>query len=359
MAAIQSIRVPDRIAQILSREIQTPGKTGRRLDSVRAMAKRFSVSTTTIGQVMAILNQQGLIQRRHGSGIYIAERRDSQYVGILSELDITSPGVSFFFPRVIQQFKRFFDGQNLKAKIYVGEQTSANPVKAPCREFLGDLKEGLLGGLAVLFAQPDSKWIPLLRKKQIPVIGPPPFSEYEVRSDTEEMIRMGLRFFIEKGRKRIAVMGWSSGKNWPEKTAFEKLMNDAGLKIHENWLCHDLHHGPANAGMEEFGKLWRSEKEKPDALLVCDDLLFRNAAMSLLSLRINVPEDLLVVSHSNKGSGIAAPFPVQYLELDPDEYAYACGETLLQLLNKTPPEKKIRTVPYRWAPPLSFSNQKS
>jgi len=58
-----------RLAEILRERLQSH-PNGERLPSVRAMMKRFQVSQHTVMSALRILEEEGLLLRRHGSGLY-------------------------------------------------------------------------------------------------------------------------------------------------------------------------------------------------------------------------------------------------------------------------------------------------
>lgn len=48
-------------------------------------------------------------------------------------------------------------------------------------------------------------------------------------------------------------------------------------------------------GWERFRDIWRSAEEKPDMLIVGDDMVFPDIQHAIVELGIRVPEDLLVL----------------------------------------------------------------
>lgn len=60
-------------------------KPGQRLPSERDLAEQFKVSRPTVREAVIALDMQGLIEARHGSGIYVTASRP---VGQMPELDI-------------------------------------------------------------------------------------------------------------------------------------------------------------------------------------------------------------------------------------------------------------------------------
>jgi GntR family transcriptional repressor for pyruvate dehydrogenase complex len=61
-------------------------KPGQRLPSERDLAEQFNVSRPTVREAMIALEIQGMVEARHGSGIYVTERVEPENVP--PELDI-------------------------------------------------------------------------------------------------------------------------------------------------------------------------------------------------------------------------------------------------------------------------------
>jgi GntR family transcriptional repressor for pyruvate dehydrogenase complex len=75
-----------RILDLIRNEDLGPGE---RLPSIRALAQRFSVATPTIREALRRLQASGVVELRHGSGIYVRNGRERVVVANLdhSELD--------------------------------------------------------------------------------------------------------------------------------------------------------------------------------------------------------------------------------------------------------------------------------
>jgi DNA-binding LacI/PurR family transcriptional regulator len=99
------------------------------------------------------------------------------------------------------------------------------------------------------------------------------------------------------------------------------------------------------AGWEEFRDLWLALEEKPDGLLVCDDCLLDDVCVAIRTMKISVPDDLMIVTHANKGSGRTCPFPVWALEFDPDAFADQAAKMLLKLINSEPLTERHVVLP--------------
>mgnify|MGYP001553681021 CR=1 FL=1 len=106
-----------------------------------------------------------------------------------------------------------------------------------------------------------------------------------------------------------------------------------GFETRCEWIPPSLHAGHVR---EEDGHacmlaLWEAE-EKPDALIVTDDIMAKGVCQAILQLGVRVPADLAMVTHANSDSGIFYPFPMPCIEFDVPECARKAGELLLDLL---------------------------
>ncbi len=350
----------EQIADVLRGEILARYKPGQRIETTANLAERFHVSKLTISQAVVVLNKEGLVESRKGSGVYVKEREDRRHVAILMDHDFSDPRLSFFFVRVSQQLRDFFRNQGYRFRLYAGHTTEAEltPMLS-CREFVEAAQANLLRGVAVVLGAKHPEWIKPTLLNKVPVVGPPEY-EYGVESDSLEMVRQGTDRLIKAGRRKIAFMAWQEKKNnngggWVQ--AFKASLRKAGVRIRDEWIRHEVHPSQPGAGWEEFREIWLASDEKPDGLLVTDDLLMREATAAICERRVRVPEQLMIVTHANRGSGIHYPFPVWQMEYDPDEYARLEGEMLVKMMRKETVDLRRLTLPFRWvAPAVEQSN---
>ena len=347
------------IAAILRREIIAEFKPGQRIASVTDLAKRFAVSYQTVREGLGILAEEGLIARRVGSGTFVSDpiptRRsqprsdEDRHVAVLCERDLADPHASYFYRYVPQQLVRFFQEAGFATRLYVGRVAMSAPPqeKLTCLEFLEALDHRQLSGVAVLDEPIGLDWLTALREQHVPIVGSNEPGDYpSLRSDKAQMSRLGTEYLLRQGCRRIALMEWlkpqapGSPRRDPVLDGFQAALAAAGVEANPRWIRHDLPPGAPGSGWEEFREIWVSEKEKPDGLLVCDDMLFLGAAMAICQMGIRVPEDLLVVTHHNKGSGLLAPFPVAKLEFDLAEYVQLMGRALVKLMRQEPLEHR-------------------
>ena len=345
------------ITEALQQEIASHYKPGDSLPPIVEMAKAFGVSYQTVRESLSVLETRGWVERRSGSGTYVCDWNKNRHVAVWCERDIFDPHASYFYRYVPRQLVRFFKAHGLDAKLYVGEVSHAEPPRSEmtCAEFGLALEGHQLCGVVVLDEPTGSQWLAALQEQNIPLVrarenNDQPNSPCVFGSNKRMKARMGAEYLLSHGRRKLALMQWlevnRSQASSPDPTmeGFTAALTQAGVPVNQQWIRHDLPPGASGSGWEEFREIWAASNEKPDGLLVCDDMLFVGAAMAILQLGIRVPEDLLVITHYNKGSGLKAPFSVAKLQMDPQEYVLILGQALVKRMRGQPVESHAATI---------------
>ena len=120
--------------------------------------------------------------------------------------------------------------------------------------------------------------------------------------------KQGVRTLMEAGCKAFA----------DAKTAVESV----GIK-YSSWAipAHDGNLQPEAtelAAMEAFSKrLAKGRSWLPDVLYFSDDYIGSGAIKALMAAGVRIPDDVRVITWSNRGNGPVFPFPIDYAQLDP------------------------------------------
>jgi len=341
--------VHEQLADTLREEILAKYKPGGRLPSVNALAERFGVSPLTLRIALVTLSEEGLLDRRPGSGCYVKDRQETKPIGILVGLDVFQQGISPFYLRVTGLLRDLLENKGQRVRVYIGHTPPGEWPQAPqIPDFTEDCKAGRLLGLAALGVGTHQDWLQKLQRMHVPVVGID-FTAFGQRAfdhcvnlDYDQFLPQATRYLVEQGRRRIASLGWQQAHG-----SMKRLFGEHGVEFRENWICGNVHPGAIGAGWEEFREVWNAYPEKPDGLIISDDMLFRDVQVGILELGIRVPEDLTIVTHANRGANMLFAFPVARLECDPGAVAEAMGDMLLKLVNKEPVPDAQVTVPFK------------
>jgi DNA-binding LacI/PurR family transcriptional regulator len=335
----------DRVAAVIRKDLKSL-KPGERLDSMRTLAARYQVSLNTIRMALVLLQQEGQIELRHGSGCY-RKMPDGQdrHVAILVELDVFRPGVSHFFGFAIQKLRSFFEAASIPSRLYVGHVADSLPVEdLTCSDFLQEVQRQSICGVAAIATLPLWGWTDMLRQQDVPIVGmggPHRWFDAVVNSDLEGGIREAVRILAEAGRRRPALLGWGG------TDVYQEAVQAHGMTFNPKWVRTTFSPTEPGAGWSEFREIWVADNEKPDGILICDDMLFHDAWPAIRDVRARVPEDLMVVVLGNKGAPLPRPFPITRLDCDSEEFARAMGSLLLALMAGEHPTNRNVNVPYR------------
>ena len=308
---------------------------GAKLPTVVELCASLQVAKVTLHSALNELEVAGLIRRQRGSGIYVRERDDERPVGVLMEMDFSHPDVSFFWRRLPQQVRLLLASAGLRSRLYSGfrpphESTSLST----CQEFIEDVAADRLRGVIVTWGRLSPEWAEPLRRRNVPLVGygTEPGFEYAVDVDYAPMIRDATLRLLAAGRRKLALIDWTDGC----LETFTATLAENSVPLCKQWVKRDFPSSVPGAGWAEFREIWTESQNKPDGLLVADDILFRGVKHAICELGIRVPDQLLVVTHANRGDNQYCPFPVWRFETDADAFAQAQVDLLLALLRRQP-----------------------
>ena len=326
------------IARVLRSEISRNYEIGARFPSQNELAKRFNVSPPTAREAVGLLVQDGLLERRFGSGTYVTEKKTEQWIGIVIELDISDRDTSYFFLRTVQVLRTFFAEHELPARLYPGHSRTNDREPPPlptCEEFFSDLDAGRLTGMLTLSYAWSTPFQALVDTYALPCVGETGRTGGP-DLDHAGLLQQAAAYCAAHGARRVAVIrhGQDKGGSGPiGHSGIRRCLAEAGLTCRDDWNIGVWPESDVPDAVSAFRRIWQEPVDRPDALIVLDDALYAQIAPILLYNRISIPDDLLVLAHGNVGdSRVVHPEPVRLL-FDPDEFAVALGHCMLTRLH--------------------------
>jgi DNA-binding LacI/PurR family transcriptional regulator len=330
-----------RLAEQVRREVLPRISPGAPLPPLRRLAAELGVSITTLRAAQTLLAREGLLQLRHGSGVYRSDASPAPWIGIVSELDLCAPRTSAYFTLVVSRLRHLLSKRGFQAELYVGlSQPGEHREQPSCGRLLADLRAGRLSGLVFVDAPETYAWRQFIDALQVPAVGA--LTPCIVGPEPALFVEAGVEELQRQGCRRLAMLTWDHRMAAP---FFEALATRA-LRTCRGWVRSDLHPQHAGAGWEELREIWSAAGEKPDGLLVGDDLLMEDAAKAICELRIRVPADLRIVTHCNRGSAIRLPLAATRIVYDPEAYARRFVDLLMDLLAGRTPAAGGGDIPF-------------
>lgn len=333
--------LPQQVAAVLRQELGHRFKAGDKLPGMHLLRQRFGVSINTIGAALDILAGDGLLERRRGSGVYVAERAFSRRLGILSELDLFDHRISPHFRAVAGSLNQRLRETGATVKIYAGH-AEPGPGKSDtptCPQFWEDVAAGRLDGAVILDTPATDAWYFRLQACPIPLVGP--LTNYDAELDVPGMMQAAVMQLAVQGCRRLGMLSAQPSRD------FASAVATAGLETHPSWMGCGLETALRGGGWEQFRDIWSSRAGRPEGLVILDDMLFADAQLAIYELGVRVPAQLRLAVLVNRDASPIIRLPVTTLELDPGERAAMLTDMLLARLqgNLSTPTKKL--LPFR------------
>ncbi|MDX1681538.1 MAG: GntR family transcriptional regulator, partial [Phycisphaeraceae bacterium] len=196
------------IADELRSRITRSHKMGDRLESERALAEDYGVSLLTIREAMSVLQGEGLIERRHGSGTYVTDRGGRGRVGVLLETDFADPRWGHYPARVAQCCRERLGQEGVTVRFYAGFRTPEDRgriVDAP--GLLENIRSGRLNGLITVLDWDDRKLAQEAEQQNVSIVNVGPAMARRVEIDRGDLYCQGITHLAAAGCQRPLLIG--------------------------------------------------------------------------------------------------------------------------------------------------------
>lgn len=316
------------IERYLSQQIQSGAlSAGKRLPSTVQLARNWGVHHTAVQKAMTHLAASGLVERTPRRGTFVKGAVSQAVVGILFGPSLADE-TAHFYRAILKAMRaemkdfhwscRAYDGLvELIERPDPGNVASVQHLKDDLRNyaFKGlvefDVNPGPLGDLTTLAKLPRSVW-----------------RHADVNIDWYRMAWASVEFLAHQGKKKIVFMrtGNSEAEGSKDFDGFTDAIRQFGLQesrivqLHVNQPGRELEAEAYQETRKLIAKS-RERNERPDALLVSDDIAMRGVALALVQGRVRVPEKLLVVCGANEGVNLHYGIPVVRYEHSPRKIA--------------------------------------
>ena len=347
-------RIEGHLRQVLRDGTQY--RPGNRLPPLRELAEQFGASHTTVDEALRTLEVEGWLKRRARSGVRVALELPHMVIAFVSEEESRqwSPSVAEYL--IVCGIHKVLAGTDYRIKMYGLIEPGVDRIrvaKPTLRDAIESARRGMLAGV-ILRSNPEV--IPyftdqiqeLAGVRDLPFVrveSQSAWGEAHVQIDCDALIRLQVEYLVQSGCRRIAlyVSGTKSIRERVDHmvSVFRSQIEQAGLKadprhiieiiIDDNVEVKQGHGVFDHIFYQKFSQYWTrcvSESACPDGLVITDDIAARSIAFVLLAHQVKVPDQLRVVTLTNKDSGIYYPYPFWRCEID----AHNLGEQAAELV---------------------------
>jgi DNA-binding transcriptional regulator YhcF (GntR family) len=304
---------------------------GAKLPTVRALCGLLSVSLATVVAALERAEAQGIIERRHGSGIYVPPVKPRSVVPLLLGIDASNPMSSDFYRLLIQQARQAAGERGLSVELY--SSFSEEWARSGAFGVLAARAErGELLGVIHVIGESVADRLQELGLPWVSVISWPG-PGLRVGTDAAAMLKMGMEELSRRGAKRVLVVG-----NWPgQSVTSPEMIHPAVSRIIEPGTYAEGGQSAEENGYKVGRRLLSQGllgSGGHDGILITDDMRGRGLLMALGRAGFGptgAGAGLAVACHSNRGSRALLGFEedIVRLETDPAEYAAAMLELLI------------------------------
>ena len=331
------------------REIAVELGPESKLPTVAQLRRDYGVSIATLDTVLARLESQNVITRRQGSGIYVSPYLHKKTVGLVCAPEYFRAQVSPFWSELVEELRGRATLEGEVFRFYLGLPAGRSDV-AVHEDLQDDVAARRLDG--VFFVGNNPAAIEWIEAQKVAVVNFAGSARYKVEIDYRDLVDQALDVLTRAGRRSIGLMSPFHYHFTPTEIDhssiaryFREAVTARDLEVCEAWIwdAHNIE-GTENQSYQEQGhqaalKLLESSADsRPDGLVVLDDTMTRGALAAFGGANLG-PDEMRIVSHSNRGSAVLNGHEAELtlLEIDPREIVRTMFDLLNALMDEQQP----------------------
>ncbi len=301
--------LPSKYDQVAGKLMQEIGSgrysAGDKLPGVGELARTYRTTIATMSKALDLLDQQGLILRHAGKGIYVKERPPFRAAVVF---DNPEDQLDFTFSAIFCRLARArFREENIAWREFfnVANAETAENFRLQMRQQRFDL-------VLVCSAYVARNQAKIFRDSHALLIGLYDYKELDntIIFDTASLVEDAVSTLHHFGARKIAMIG----NDYPESWRKHPNAADAGFArgfkaIGQSRQTGQILRRPLSmeggyiAGLE----LIRKFPERPLGIICSDSLMTLGLFQAIISARLRVPEDVIIATHMNSQSPISTP----------------------------------------------------
>ncbi|GCE14765.1 GntR family transcriptional regulator [Tengunoibacter tsumagoiensis] len=333
---------------------------GEKFPTAIELCERFQTSRATLNDALDILEDQGILSRRRGSGIYVSTRLHTKciYVLLYAYLFLgenKSPFWGMFSGLLAEEMERRTLNNAYQCELHFVLQSDRDKLALP-QSVVEMIESGRVDGiLTVGMNNITTAWI---EQQGVPCVVYAGYGPYTVTQDLDTLVRQAVTLLASKGCQRIGFWTESTYYETERELSSDRLIEQSfiqALKEYSLPLYPELIHyktmrratlqGPVPTYqqqgyqyvMEIFGN---KNHPQPDGLFIDNDMITSGALAAFQRLGIHPGEELCIVTQTNTGSPILFGYEdeLSRVEFDPAELVHEMFAMLDILLQPERPE---------------------
>lgn len=329
-------------------------RPGDAIPSVRELSLEYGTSMLTTRRAVESLMSRGMLVASQGVGTFVSSRPTFHRVGIVLGIGPAGNDREILGPRRFLRLAEsglhaWADRHMLNVCTY--EYRSDDQILSANGAFQRDVERGEIDGL-ILVGVPSQKLAWELLRRHVPsvAVGNVPSSlPYRVTFNVRAFMQRAVAAVVQSGRRcpTLITGGIVADGCHPLVVSpsdhFASACLAHGLEVHRERIIQ-VSSLTEQAG-DEVTRAILARSDRPDALIVADDVLARGVARVLSESQLKIPSDIAWITHTNYGSDpIESPVELTRLEYDPSTVIERAADMLAALMSGQPPELCIDLV---------------
>jgi DNA-binding LacI/PurR family transcriptional regulator len=338
-------------ARLREQIIQGEILPGTELPPTAVLAEQWKTSYFTAHTALKNLVKEGLLERKHGSGTYVREQRNSlDCIGLYyDDTTVWTDDEKGFYRNIYGSLERELRKQHVALRVFADPRAKAKQLTV-----LPELRKALdareIQGLIAPIAGADNlKWLLKLPIPLAVISSRMGIANKVGFNEPHNMLRM-LRHLKAQGCRTVGVISnlfvKADSKFQSERQLFDgqfaEALAETGMSTQPSWVRKSKRadtNGLARFGYQEFHELWR-QPERPDAVIAFPDTVVRGVILAALEAGVRAPRDVKFFFHRNAHVDLLCPFPAGWEITDEDEVA----KVLITMVRDQHQGKKVQPV---------------
>lgn len=355
MTELRQQRPETKIGEVCTRlrDLALQKEPHARIPTVRDLCEWLHCSRSTLDDALYLLEQQNVIYRKHGSGIFVSPKLHRKTICIL--LDATqlseedaSPFWGMLWGLFAQEAQRRALVKNEYHSLHLVVHSPNTEQPLP-EEVVTMIQAGRVHGFLAVALNDQTRRA--LQAYPIPCVSLAVYSPYMVMIDDVALAELAVRCLAEQGCRKIGLWALAhrreheeTSSHWHHSPVFRKLLATYDIP-YRPFLVRDYLTPPLISKLTRLPTPYEQgyllamnvfedpDLPKPDGIFITDDMMTDGVLSAFHKLGIRTGRDVKIATHGNKGSMMSFNHVegVTVIEYDPEEVVLAMF-ALLDLL---------------------------
>ena len=299
---------------------------------------KFGVSRQTVRQAISLLENDGLVLRRRGSGTYV-NHGARKHNGELNVGVITTYITDYIFPSIVRGIESILSAENCIMSLSATYNRTDHERSMLQRVLESPLDGLIVEGTKTALPNPNTALYEKLWERNIPVVfingyySQLPNAVYVVTDDIGGG-RMAVAHLASHGFKRIGGIFKSDDMQGHLRyQGFSSEMQERGLQVRDETVCWFSTENKRRFLRDETGaEFLRSLQNGVDAVVCYNDEIALELMDVLAERHMSVPQDVSLVSFDNSAYAAVCHPKLTSLAHPKDEFGRVAAGKLLNMI---------------------------